>query len=129
MLFRSPARQTYAQWRQSQFGNITSPDGEPSVDADGDGALNSAEFLAATNPLQGSSVFRITPERNGNDFTFQFTLPDNRSFFIEESADLTSWHLLDAPENNGVPRTAGSISISIPLGGGQGFYRARLADN
>ncbi len=124
-----PARQTYAQWRQSQFGNITSPDGEPSVDADGDGALNSAEFLAATHPLQGSSVFRITPERSGNNFTFQFTLPDNRSFFIEESADLTSWHLLDAPENNGVPRTAGSISISIPLGGGQGFYRVRLADN
>ena len=121
-----PAQQTYSQWRQSHFGNITSPDGEPTVDADGDGTINEAEFVAGTHPLQSASVFRITPGQVGTDFTFQFALPGNRSFFIEESADLASWHLLDAPENNGIPRAAGTVSISVPMAAAHGFYRVRL---
>ena len=124
-----PAHQTYTQWRQTNFGNTTSPDGEPPVDADGDGNTNAAEFLAATHPLQSASAFRITPTQSGNDLTFTFPLPENRTFIIEESADLSSWHSLDAPENNGIPRPAGTVIIAIPMTTAQSFYRVCLVEN
>ena len=124
-----PAQQTYAQWRQTNFGNTTSPDGESTADADGDGNTNASEFLAATNPLQSSSAFRITPARVGNDLTFSFPLPENRSFIIEESADLTSWHPLDSSENNGIPRPAGTVAMTVPMTTAQSFYRVRLLEN
>ena len=124
-----PAQQTYTQWRQTNFGNTTSPDGESTADADGDGNTNAAEFLAATNPLQSASAFRITPTQAGNDLTFVFPLPENRTFIIEESADLTSWHPLDAPQNNSIPRPAGSVVITIPITTAKSFYRVRLVEN
>jgi uncharacterized repeat protein (TIGR03806 family) len=122
-----PARQTYAQWRQSQFGNTNSLDGEPGVDADGDGASNEAEYVAGTGPLQGASVFRVIPAQVGGEMLLEFTVPENRAFIIEESADLISWHELDVPENDGIPRAAGTMSIAIPLAGTQAFYRVRLS--
>ena len=47
----------------------------------------------------------------------------------EKSSDLASWHSLDAPENNSIPRPAGIVILTIPMTTAQSFYRGRLVEN
>jgi hypothetical protein len=61
--------------------------------------------------------------------SFQFILPDNRSFLVKEFADLTSWHLLNAPGNDGLPRPAGPVEIVVPIAGDKQFYRVKFLEN
>ena len=124
-----PARQTYDQWRQQHFGNTTSPDGEPGIDAEGDGMTNEAEFISGNDPLRGDSAFRLVPIANGGNLILQFNLPANRSFRIECTTDFATWLPLDAPDNNGLPFAAGPVEIVIPIASEKRFYRARMWEN
>ena len=124
-----PSRQTYQQWRQQHFGNTTSPEGEPGIDAEGDGMTNEAECIAGTNPLRGDSAFRLIPITIGQIRILQFNLPANRSFRIERTTDFGAWLPLDAPNNDGLPFAAGSVYFVIPIDAEKRFYRARLWEN
>ena len=50
----------YQQWQILHFGSIDNPAGAPNTDADGDGQSNLQEFLAGTDPNNGTSYFQIT---------------------------------------------------------------------
>jgi PKD repeat protein/endonuclease/exonuclease/phosphatase family metal-dependent hydrolase len=50
----------FQAWQIQYFGSTTNPAAGASVDADGDGQNNLAEFLAGTDPTNGASAMRIT---------------------------------------------------------------------
>ncbi|MES2438257.1 MAG: PQQ-dependent sugar dehydrogenase [Verrucomicrobiota bacterium] len=124
-----PARQTYPQWRQQEFGSLTSPESAPSSDADGDGRTNQEEFLAGTDPLAGSSFFKSTPGWNGNQFRLEFDAPGNRSVRAEISSNLVDWSFWDVPGNHGLPRPGGSVTLQGPATDSHHFFRLKLNDN
>ena len=124
-----PSRQSYDQWRQQYFGNTTSLAGAPTADPDGDGVTNQNEFLTGTNPVQSASAMRLNPVRVGGTTTFQFNVPENRSFLVEESTNLATWQPMNIPGNDGVPRPAGPVAITAPITGARAFYRVRFWEN
>jgi hypothetical protein len=127
-----PAHQTYDQWRLANFLSSDSPEGDSAFDADSDGRTNQEEYLAQTNPLDACQFLSPQVTANGLGLALQFALPENRSFQIEVSTDLTNWSLWDIPNNQGIPQPAGPVSIAIPPPPPetpQQFFRLRLWDN
>jgi len=51
---------TYAEWRDAEFGNVTTPEGAPVANPDGDGIDNFGEWAFGTNPAL-SDDSRATP--------------------------------------------------------------------
>jgi glucose/arabinose dehydrogenase len=123
-----PARQTYDQWRLTQFGSITSPQGDPAADPDGDGRTNFAEFLGLTNPLNGGSFFAPQITAGFGNVNVSFTAPANRAVFIETSGDLRTWSLWDTPGNSGALPT-GIITFTAPQLQTKQFFRLQLLEN
>ncbi len=124
-----PARKTYTQWRQEKLGSLTSPASEPGADPDGDGRTNQQEFLAATDPLSGSSVFNATPSIVNGQFRLSFYAPENKSIQVESSSNLSNWTLWDIPGNEGLPQTGGMKSLQGPVSGDRNFLRLKLREN
>jgi uncharacterized repeat protein (TIGR03806 family) len=124
-----PAKKTYQQWRQQAFGSSVSAQGEPGYDADGDGQTNQEEFLAATNPLSGTSYFTATPGWNGDQFKLEFNAPLNQSIRAEISPNLRDWTLWDVPGNHGLPRPGGAVTLQGPVSESNHFFRLKLNDN
>ena len=124
-----PAQQTYAQWRLTQFGSAISAAGEPTFDADSDGASNYGEFLANTAPQHGGSLLIPSILLQGNDVTLNATLPANRSCQIETSTELGNWQLWNVPGNGGIPTAAGPINMTGPRSLERQFFRFILREN
>lgn len=124
-----PTRQTYADWRLTQFASSTSPEGEPEADPDADGSPNSAEYLAQTPPRDGRSFLRPDIVAQGNQVQITFNVPANRSTFIETSFDLTNWSLWDVPGNAGLPLPGGPITLTAPRFTPQQYFRLKLQEN
>ena len=124
-----PAQQTYAQWRLANFGSPNSPEGDPAFDADSDGQTNAQEFLASTAPQNGASFFTATLDAPGGNISLTATLPANRSFQIETSADLATWSLWDVAGNNGLATTGSSVTLTGPRIGDRQFFRLLLREN
>ncbi len=120
-------RQTYDAWRSSNFEPDNDPSGAPGEDPDGDSITNQDEFLAATNPRNGSSTFR--PQISGNPLKLQFPVPANRSFRVDTSTTLGQWTPWDVPGNQGLPVAGGLIEITLPLADPQRFFRVELLEN
>ena len=80
---------TYADWR-TRFFSTTTPNVQPSEDADGDGAVNLLEYAMGAHPQRAASIPRLTAvgtqmrytRRNAADLTYR----------IEVSTDLSTWH-------------------------------------
>lgn len=123
------ARQSYAEWRIANFEPDEDPSGEPGADADGDGFTNHEEYLAGTDPSNGSS--RFVPQIGGEagEFTLSFEIPVNRSYRIETSGDLDQWTQWDIPGNQGLPRAGGLVEIAIPTTDPMRFFRVELREN
>ncbi len=124
-----PAKKTYAQWRLEKFGSSSSPQGDPAADADADGRTNREEYLAATDPLSGSSFFTATPSWSGGQFHLNFLAPVNQSIQVETSSDLSNWTLWDVPGNQGTPRLGGPASLQGPASDAFKFFRLQLHGN
>ena len=124
-----PARQSYADWRLANFGSASSPEGVPDFDADSDGSVNAQEFLAGTAPHDGGSFLLPQPTAAGSSVTLDFSLPANRSWQIETSADLATWTSWNTPGNAGLPHPGGPVSITGPRTSGSQFFRLRLWEN
>jgi len=124
-----PTRQTYDQWRLEKFGSATSPEGNPTGDADHDGASNEAEYLAGTHPGNGASTLRPRIDTTSNSVKLSFTLPVNRSFQILASTDLQQWSPWDVPGNQGLPVKGGLIEFTRPLTEQRQFYRLEIKEN
>ena len=64
----------FQTWQVQYFGSTENPSAAASMDADGDGQNNLAEFLAGTDPTNSVSALRITSVgREGNDIRVRWT--------------------------------------------------------
>jgi len=124
-----PARQTYDQWRLAHFSSATSPEGAPTADPDGDSSANQPEFLAGTDPRNGSSFPTGQISSDGVNVTFGFNVPADRSAFVETSTDLQSWTLWDVPGNDGMSLSPGPASFTAPTSGPRRFFRVKFEEN
>jgi hypothetical protein len=124
-----PNRQTYTDWRTTQFGSGTSPEGEPASDPDSDGSQNTSEFLGLTNPLSGASFLAPQVAAETSNVSITFNVPANRSATIETSTNLSTWTLWDVPGNAGLPHPGGAVTLTGPKLGPQQFFRLRLQEN
>ena len=120
-------RQTYDAWRISNFEPDNDPAGAPNQDPDGDGITNQDEFLAATDPRNGSSTLR--PQISGNPLKLRFPVPANRSFRVDTSTTLGQWTPWDIPGNQGIPVAGGLIEFTLPPADPQRFFRVELFEN
>ncbi len=122
-------RQSYAEWRQAQFGSTISPEGEPGADPDRDATLNEHEFLFTAPPLIAGAA--AAPELAIDAFNVSLTLqvPANRAAQVEASTDLQTWTPWDVPGNDAVPRPAGPVTFMGPRTGPAEYFRLRIWEN
>lgn len=120
-------RMTYDEWRSSEFDPANDPSGARDQDPDQDGLNNEQEFLAGTDPHDGSSAFR--PEINSAPLSLGFELPANSSFRIDVSSDLDQWDPWDIPGNQGLPVAGGLIEFALPSIDPTQFFRVELIEN
>lgn len=124
-----PVRRTYDQWRLTNFGSATSPDGDPGADPDHDGLSNQTEYLEGTDPLQGGAPLTTNVAYTGTQATLSFTLPPDRAFQVQTSTDLTHWTIWDTPGNGGLPDTTNTNTLTGPASGTAQFFRLQLWEN
>lgn len=91
------------------------------IDSDGDGASNSDEFLAGTDPTDVQSVLKMWITRSAQGRRLNWTTQPGFIYQVLKANDLAfNW------TNVGDPRFAPGTSDSIPIIGGSGgtaFYR------
>jgi uncharacterized repeat protein (TIGR03806 family) len=123
------SRQTYAEWRLAQFGSSSSPAGDPSADADGDGLSNYNEFLGQTLPLSGNSTLQPLFSTGSTNLSIQFPNLLGRRTWVETSTNLTNWTLWDIPGNNGTPSASGSTrTLTAPIDGPMRYFRLKVEE-
>ncbi|MEK7950294.1 PQQ-dependent sugar dehydrogenase [Luteolibacter soli] len=120
-------RLNYEAWRALHFEPDNDPLGAAAVDADGDGISNRDEFLAGTDPNNGSSAFR--PQVSPTPPLLRFTLPANRSYRVDVSSNLGQWAPWDIPQNQGLPVAGGLVEIAFPPADAKRFFRVELIEN
>ena len=124
------SRQTYEEWRLAQFGSSTSPEGQPTNDADGDGILNQDEFLALTDPEEAASTLRPGISVSSGNVAIQFPNLQGRRVQVQTTTDFTSWSLWNVPGNDGSPAAPSNPTrqFVVPLDGQRRFFRLSVEE-
>jgi hypothetical protein len=117
-------------WRLAYFGHAlgsASDNSRASDDADGDGASNLSEFLAGTDPLNATSVFKVTQAATvGADIQVSCSTVPTRTYQLQRRASLdaaSTWSNVGQP----VPGT-GSVLVMTDTGGATNaaaYYRVQ----
>lgn len=108
------SRQFYNDWRLSEFGSDTSPQGEMSVDANNDGETNYFEFLTGQGAFANTNWSDEFSIESGM-LRFDVDRIANRRMEIHASTDLTNWTLWDVPDSLQQPATSGSETLMYQL--------------
>ena len=111
-------------WEVTNFGQLGV---NPNADPDGDGFSNLQEFLAGTDPLDSSSVLRITSITvSGSDVVIDFTTSSNKFYDVQYNDDLTLMNWGAVATN--FAGTGAIVSVTDPGAAGltNRFYRVRL---
>lgn len=99
----------------------------PTADDDGDGQSNEAEHAAGTNPLSGSSTFKITSHAQpaAGHFTVTWASEIGKKYRVQRSATLVSASWTDvSPEITATTTTSSYNDTSA--GSVKHFYRVRI---
>jgi hypothetical protein len=84
-------------WRLLYFGAVSNALSAANADPDGDGASNWEEYVAGTNPLDATSVFKLLPSSApaAGFFTLQWPSVVNKSYTVQSStSSLGGWTTL-----------------------------------
>lgn len=122
-----PGWQSYAEWRQEQFGSTNAPAGAPDEDPDDDGVSNWEEYLTYTDPTNNASWWSgaIIPHPMGVAIEAELF---NRSLWVETSPDLAAWSPWAIAGNNGIPLASGQVlRLLAPSDATNAFFRFRIA--
>lgn len=80
-------------WALLYFGHAPLTPEEKEADADGDRLTNEQEFWAGTNPIDATSVLKITAViRQGASLQIRFQCVEGKSYGLAWSSDLTQWN-------------------------------------
>ncbi len=123
-----PDRLTYPQWRLREFASDVSPIGAPDIDADDDGTSNHDEFLSDTDPNDATS-FQSLDIDVSDDVSLKFSIPENRSFRIMTSTDLSPWTPWDVPGNQRIPSAGGIVEMTGPMDAPKRFFTLEISGN
>ncbi len=110
-------------WEFQYFGGTTS--GNPSIDSDGDGHSNLAEYIAGTHPLEKTSVFRarqsIQKEGGETRCVIEWDSIEGREYSIWSRGNLTlgGFTLLDS----GIPYPINAYTDTVDQVQGLRFYK------
>jgi sugar lactone lactonase YvrE len=79
-------------WRLLYFGTVSNALSAANADPDGDGASNWEEYVAGTNPLDATSVFKFQPATpvSSGAFTLQWPSVVNRSYSLQSSPSMSA---------------------------------------
>ena len=123
----------FQAWQIQYFGSTTNPAAAASVDADGDGQNNLAEFLAGTDPTNGASALRITSiTTQGTNVLVTWTTAAGKTNALQ----VTSGDPGGGYATNGfadlviITNTVGTVTNAVDVGGATNvpsrYYRVRL---
>jgi hypothetical protein len=114
-------------WRARHFGGngtVTNSASCAGCDPDGDGVVNSLEYVADTNPMNALSYFHIESVACATGYTVFFQSSPNRKYTLYSTTDLTSGVRTNLPAQTSIPGSGGvdALTDSSPSGA-QRFYR------
>jgi hypothetical protein len=98
---------------------------DASQDADGDGAVNGAEYIAGTDLFDGSSNFTADIRPEGNGMRLDFQSVSNRLYWAEWCGNLldADWQILTVS----FPGTGGVLSLLDANPDDSRFYRLKVS--
>lgn len=94
-------------------------------DSDGDGVSNASEYLARTNPVDGTSVFATGIEFHIGSVRLRWKTYPGRQYFIEKSLDLRTW----ISAGNAIAGDGGEkvVNATYSANDSSSYWRVRLA--
>ncbi len=125
-----------ANWRQHYFQTTeNADDAADTKDPDGDGLINSKEYILGTNPIQPEVAPLLTFTNAANDLTLTFTArvtegagygARTRRYTLESSIDLTApW--TPVPGHVDIEGVGQTVSATVSAGAGRCFYRLKAS--
>ncbi len=113
-------------WETQYFGSATAA--VATEDSDGDGQNNQHEYLAGTNPKNGSSRFAASASSAvAGQFTITWPSVPGKTYLIQTNTSLTGqWTALQTVPAAGAPAT--STSRTFDVNGGARFYRVLVSN-
>jgi glucose/arabinose dehydrogenase len=127
-----PSRQDYNAWRLAYFGDLLSPQGDPTANPDGDRDSNLAEFLNYSNPTNSLDFF--VPHISKTNGQVNVEVPNfvGRRATVDTSLDFgvtDPWSLWSVPGNDSIPRAPGVTNIlTAPATDQKRFFRIRIEE-
>jgi hypothetical protein len=112
-------------WELTWFGTTGI---NPAADPDGDGMSNEQEYVAGTNPLNGTSDLMITDlavSASGNTATITWSSVPTRLYYLEESPSLNAPVWSDSGLGLISPDVGSSTTRTVNQSGATRFYRVR----
>lgn len=112
-------------WENLHWGDLITANAV--TDHDGDGARDSAEYLAATDPRDRDSLLRITAHTYNSDFSvanLTFTIAPTRSYRLEHVGELSGpWTDSTFGIFTPAPAATATRSLTLPIASRR-FFRA-----